>query len=80
MERRKFTQEFKLETVRLIKDRRVSYIQALQGLGIHTAQPQGLSVFSTSFSSALVTNPRLSACLTVWRSRSGEAGRAARRR
>jgi len=40
MERRKFTQEFKLETVRLIKDRGVSYIQALQGLGIHTAQPR----------------------------------------
>ena len=30
MERRKFTREFKLEAVRLIKDRGVSYIQASQ--------------------------------------------------
>ncbi len=30
MERRKFTREFKLEAVRLIKDRRVSYVQAAQ--------------------------------------------------
>jgi hypothetical protein len=29
MERRKFTREFKLEAVRLIKDRRVSYVQAV---------------------------------------------------
>ena len=28
MERRKFTREFKLEAVRLIKDRGVSYVQA----------------------------------------------------
>jgi hypothetical protein len=31
MERRKFTREFKLEAVRLIKDRGVSYMQASQG-------------------------------------------------
>ena len=30
MERRKFTREFKLEAVRLIKDRGVSYVQASQ--------------------------------------------------
>jgi transposase-like protein len=30
MERRKFTQEFKLEAVRLIKERGVSYVQALK--------------------------------------------------
>jgi transposase-like protein len=30
MERRKFTREFKLEVVRLIKDRGVSYVQASQ--------------------------------------------------
>ena len=32
MERRKFTREFKLEAVRLIKDRGVSYVQAAQDL------------------------------------------------
>jgi hypothetical protein len=32
MERRKFTREFKLEAVRLIKDRGVSYVQASQDL------------------------------------------------
>jgi hypothetical protein len=31
MERRKFTREFKLEAVRLIKDRGVSYVQASAG-------------------------------------------------
>jgi Transposase len=34
MERRKFTREFKLEAVRLIKDRGVSYVQASQDLGV----------------------------------------------
>ena len=38
MERRKFTQEFKLEAVRLIKDRGVSYMQASEDLGVHTSQ------------------------------------------
>ena len=38
MERRKFTREFKLEAVRLIKDRGVSYVQASQELGVHTSQ------------------------------------------
>ena len=32
MERRKFTREFKLEAVRLIKERGVSYAQAAQDL------------------------------------------------
>jgi transposase len=35
MERRKFTREFKLEAVRLIKDRGVSYAQAAQDLAVH---------------------------------------------
>ena len=35
MERRKFTREFKLEAVRLIRDRGVSYAQAEQDLGVH---------------------------------------------
>ena len=38
MERRKFTREFKLETVRLIKDRGVSYVQASRELGAHASQ------------------------------------------
>src|SRR3989441_6454004 len=35
MERRKFTREFKLEAVKLIKDRGVSYVQAAQELSVH---------------------------------------------
>ena len=38
MERRKFTREFKLEAVRLIKDRGVSYRQASQDLDVHPSQ------------------------------------------
>ena len=38
MERRQFTREFKLEAVRLIKDRGVSYIQASQDLDVRVSQ------------------------------------------
>ena len=38
MERRKFTREFKLEAVRLIKERGVSYAQVSQDLSIHESQ------------------------------------------
>ena len=38
MERRKFTREFKLEAVRLIRERGVSYTQASQDLGVHRSQ------------------------------------------
>jgi transposase len=38
MERRKFTREFKLEAVRLIKERGVSYTQAAEDLGVHQSQ------------------------------------------
>src|ERR1700746_3647115 len=38
MERRRFTREFKLEAVRLIKHRRVSYAQASQDLKVHPTQ------------------------------------------
>ena len=38
MERRKFTREFKLEAVRLIRDRGVSYAQASQDLSVHELQ------------------------------------------
>jgi transposase len=35
MERRKFTREFKLEAVKLIKERGVSYAQAARDLDVH---------------------------------------------
>jgi len=38
MERRQFTREFKLEAVRLIKERGVSYAQTSQDLGVHQSQ------------------------------------------
>ena len=38
MERRRFTREFKLEAVRLIKQRGVSYTQASEDLGVHQSQ------------------------------------------
>ena len=38
MERRKYTREFKLEAVRLIKDRGVSYARASQDLDVHPTQ------------------------------------------
>ena len=41
MERRKFTREFKLEAVRLIKERGVSYAQASHDLSVHRSQLRG---------------------------------------
>ena len=38
MERRKFTREFKLEAVRLIKDRGASYVHASEDLGVDPSQ------------------------------------------
>ncbi len=38
MERRRFTREFKLEAVRLIRDRGVSYGQASEDLKVHPTQ------------------------------------------
>ena len=38
MERRQYTREFKLEAVRLIEDRGVSYAKAAEDLGIHPTQ------------------------------------------
>jgi transposase-like protein len=38
MERRKFTREYKLKAVKLIKDRGVSYAQAAEDLGVHPTQ------------------------------------------
>src|SRR5450631_1439418 len=38
MERRQFTREFKLEAVRLIRERGVSYAKAAEDLGVHPTQ------------------------------------------
>ena len=38
MERRRFTRQFKLEAVRLIRDRGVSYAQASEDLKVHSTQ------------------------------------------
>ena len=35
MERRKFTQEFKLEAVRVIRDRGISFAQTSEDRGVH---------------------------------------------
>jgi transposase len=35
MERRKFTREFKLEAIKLIRERGVAYAQASRDLGVH---------------------------------------------
>jgi transposase len=51
MERRKFTREFKLEAVRLIKERGVSYAQASHDLSVHQSQLR-------SWVKALADDPR----------------------
>ena len=51
MERRKFTREFKLEAVRLIRDRGVSYAQASHDLSVHQSQLR-------SWVKALADDPR----------------------
>jgi transposase-like protein len=43
MERRRFTREFKLEAVRLIRDRGVSYAQASEDLKVHPTQLRKVS-------------------------------------
>ena len=45
MQRRKFTREFKLEAVKLIRDRGVSCAQASQDLGVHQWQLNVLGDF-----------------------------------
>ena len=35
MERRKFTREFKLEAVKLVRERGVAYVQVSRDLGVH---------------------------------------------
>ena len=66
MERRKFTREFKLEAVRLIKDRGVSYAQAEQDLDVHQSQLR-------SWVKAFADDP--AACLSRPRADEARAGR-----
>jgi transposase len=40
MERRKFTREFKLQAVKLIKERGLSYVQATSDLGVQHSVPR----------------------------------------
>jgi hypothetical protein len=44
MERRQFTREFKLEAVRLTKQRGVSYAQASKDLGVHSPSGPNLTL------------------------------------
>ena len=58
MERRKFTREFKLEAVRLIKERGVSYAQASQDLGVHAVAAAQLGEGFCGRSAACLSWPR----------------------
>ena len=58
MERRKFTREFKLEAVRLIKERGVSYVQASQDLGVHHVAVARLGEGVCGRSAACISRPR----------------------
>ncbi len=58
MERRKFTREFKLEAVRLIKERGVSYAQASQDLSVHQSQLRDLGKGISGRPAACVSRPR----------------------
>jgi len=66
MERRKLTREFKLEAVRLIKDRGVSYVQASQDLNGHSLHPWEAEVIREAGAFAdrvvLASNPAVQAC------------------
>ena len=54
MERRQFTREFKLEAVRLTKQRGVSYAQASKDLGVHSPRSVG---FLFSFATPTIPHP-----------------------
>ena len=57
MERRKFTREFKLGAVKLIKDRGVGYTQASRDLGVHqTVLRDWVKTFSTNPTQAFPGN------------------------
>src|SRR6202043_865597 len=60
MERRRFTREFKLEAVRLIRDRGVSYAQASQDLKVHATQLRNwVKVFADDPEEAFPGNGRM---------------------
>ena len=58
MERRQFTREFKLEAVRLIKQRGVSYAQASKDLGIHPTQLRSWVKLLCGGSATCIPRPR----------------------
>jgi transposase-like protein len=58
MERRRFTREFKLEAVRLIRDRGVSYAQASQDLKVHPTKLRNWVKGFSGRSAACVPWPR----------------------
>lgn len=61
MERRKFTREFKLEAVNLIKERGVSVAQAARDLGVHgTVLRRWIESFSADPAQAFPGNGRQS--------------------
>jgi hypothetical protein len=64
MESRKLTREFKLEAVRLIKDRGVSYVQASQDLPGHAHK--SLHILGKSRCARLGSLPRHRSPLASW--------------
>ena len=74
MERRKFTREFKLEAVRLIKDRGVSYIQASQDLDVHVSQLRDwVKKFSDDPQQAFPGHGQMKPARAAWPARRGRA-------
>jgi transposase len=62
MERRRFTREFKLEAVRLIKDRGVGVAQAARDLGVHQTQLRSwVKAFANDSAQAFPGNGRQNA-------------------
>ena len=59
MERRRFTREFKLEAVRLIRDRGVSYAQASQDLKVHPTQLRWVKALADDPQDAFPGNGRM---------------------
>jgi transposase len=73
MERRQYTREFKLEAVRLIKERGVSYVQAAEDLGVHPTQLRDWGEEACGRSRTCIPRPRSDEARSSWRSRSSSA-------
>ena len=57
MEKRRFTREFKLKAVRLIRDRGVSYAQTSADLKVHATQLRNWGQGVCGLSAACVSGP-----------------------